>query len=86
MKLVYTTFLCWVVSLHALADMKYHPVQFVLSTSSESYYEGEKITFNITITNTDNQHTYPIMMPHTQHTSHKLFVLNLYTKTKNTPP
>ena len=33
----------------AWANLKYHPVSFVLSTDKESYYEGEKITFLITI-------------------------------------
>jgi hypothetical protein len=71
MKLVHATFFCWVVSLHALADMKYHPIRFVLSTSGESYYEGGKITFNITITNTDKTHSYPVLLPHTQNTGSK---------------
>jgi hypothetical protein len=84
MKLVHATFFCWVVSLHALADMKYHPIRFVLSTSGESYYEGGKITFNITITNTDKTHSYPVLLPHTQNTGQKLFNLNLYDKANNT--
>ncbi|MES2618955.1 MAG: hypothetical protein V4613_13845 [Bacteroidota bacterium] len=67
-----------------LANLKYHPVSFVISTDKESYYEGEKITFNITITNTDKEHSYPVILPHTQNTGQKLFYLNMYDKANNT--
>jgi hypothetical protein len=30
----------------ASANLIYHPVSFAISTGQESYYEGEKITFN----------------------------------------
>ncbi len=66
------------------ANLIYHPVSFRLSTDKESYYEGEKITFNITITNTDKERTLPVLLPHTQNTGQKLFYLNAYDKANNT--
>jgi hypothetical protein len=66
------------------ANLKYHPVSFILSTDKESYYEGEKITFNITITNNDKERTLPVLLPHTQNVGQKLFYLNAYDKAKNT--
>lgn len=68
----------------AWANLKYHPVSFVLSTDKDSYYEGEKITFNITITNTSKENTYPVLLPHTQNVGQKLFYLNAYDKANNT--
>lgn len=67
----------------AFADLQYHPVIFVLSTDKESYYEGEKITLNITITNTDKEKAYPVLLPHTQNVGQKLFYLNIYDKANN---
>ncbi|MFA9212453.1 MAG: hypothetical protein ACEQSR_01215 [Candidatus Methylacidiphilales bacterium] len=75
-------FLLW--SNIALANLKYHPVSFVLSTDKESYYEGEKITFYITITNNDKERTLPVLIPHTQNIGQKLFYLNAYDKANNT--
>lgn len=66
------------------ANLIYHPISFILSTDKESYYEGEKITFNITITNTDKEHSHPVLLPHTQNVGQKLFYLNLYDKANNT--
>lgn len=66
------------------ANLKYHPVSFVLSTDKESYYEGEKITFFITITNTSKENPYPVLLPFTQNTGQKLFYLNFYDKANNT--
>ncbi len=77
-----TIFLISVVNV--FPDVKYHPVSFTLSTDKESYYEGEKITFFITITNTSNENTYPVLLPHTQNIGQKLFYLNLYDKANNT--
>ncbi|MFZ4725324.1 MAG: hypothetical protein ACOYMD_07720 [Paludibacter sp.] len=68
----------------ALANLKYHPVSFILSTDKESYFEGEKITFLITITNNDKERTFPVLLPHTQNTGQKLFYLNAYDKANNT--
>lgn len=68
----------------AMADLKYEPLEFQLSTSQNSFYEGENITFLITITNTDKENSYPVLLPHTQNTGQKLFYLNLYDKANNT--
>lgn len=68
----------------AFANLIYHPVSFVINTDKESYYEGEKITFHITITNTSNEFTYPVLLPHTQNVGQKLFYLNVYDKANNT--
>ncbi len=80
--LILISFLFW--ANIALANLKYHPVSFVLSTDKESYYEGEKITFFITITNNDKEKTYPVLIPHTQNVGQKLFYLNAYDKANNT--
>jgi len=76
----------WLLLLHSksFANLIYHPVSFVLSTDKESYYEGEKITFYITITNNDKERTHPVLLPHTQNTGEKLFYLTAYDKAKNT--
>jgi hypothetical protein len=84
MKSIITTCLCLVLALNAMADLRYQPIRFSLSTDKESYYEGEKITFNITITNTDKKQTFPVLIPHTQNVGQKLFFLNLYDKANNT--
>lgn len=68
----------------AMANLKYHPVSFVISTDKDSYYEGEKITFNITITNTSKEFSYPVLLPHLQNVGQKLFYLNVYDKANNT--
>lgn len=65
------------------ADLHYHPMHFELSTDKTSYYEGEKITFLITITNTDKERTLPVVLPHTHNTGQKLFYLNAYDKAQN---
>lgn len=68
----------------AYADLKPHYINFTLSTNKESYYEGEKITFNITITNRDKENTHPVLIPFTQNVGQKLFYLNVYDKANNT--
>ena len=68
----------------AYADLKPRYISFTLSTDKESYYEGEKITFNITITNRDKENTHPVLIPHTQNVGQKLFYLNVYDKANNT--
>lgn len=68
----------------ANAYLVHHPVSFTLSTDKESYYEGEKITIFITITNTDKERTLPVLLPHTQNTGQKLFYLTAYDKAQNT--
>lgn len=67
----------------SFADLKYEPIRFNLKTEKESYYEGEKITFIISITNIDKSKAYPVLLPHTQNTGNKLFQLLLYDKAKN---
>ncbi len=47
--------LCNVLCNVVYADLKPRYISFTLSTDKESYYEGEKITFNITITNRDKE-------------------------------
>ncbi len=83
-KIFFLTFLPLVLNNKAFADLKYHPIKFELSTDKESYYEGEKITFNITITNTDKENSHPILLPHTQNIGQKLFCLSAYDKATNT--
>lgn len=68
----------------SFAYLKYQPIQFQISTDKEQYFEGEKIQFNITITNTDKTNSYPVLIPHTQNTGQKLFYLTAYDKAKNT--
>lgn len=65
------------------ANLKYHPISFALSTDKESYYEGEKITFYITITNTSKEKAYPVLVPHTQNIGQKLFYITAYDKANN---
>jgi hypothetical protein len=68
---------------NARADLRYEPIDFKINTAKSSYFEGEKITFLITITNTDKDHSYPVLLPHTQNHGEKLFYLNLYDKANN---
>lgn len=84
MKYAIAVFLVCLTGVNAFADLKYYPIQFKISTDKEGYYEGEKVTFHITITNTDKENTYPVLLPHTQNVGQKLFCLNLYDKANNT--
>lgn len=68
----------------ACANLIHHPVSFAISTDKESYYEGEKITIFITITNTSTENTYPVLLPHLQNTGQKLFYVSIYDKANNT--
>jgi hypothetical protein len=68
----------------AYANLKPQFISFNISTDKESYYEGDKITINITITNTDKEKTHPVLLPHTQNTGQKLFCINAYDKANNT--
>jgi hypothetical protein len=83
-KTILLTFLILVINKNAFGNLKYHPISFILSTDKESYYEGEKITFFITITNNDKEITLPVLLPHTQNVGQKLFYLNAYDKANNT--
>lgn len=84
MRINLLIFLFVLFSKSSSAYLKYHPITFKLNTDKESYYEGEKITFNIIITNTDKENSYPVLIPHTQNIGQKLFYLNLYDKANNT--
>lgn len=84
LKISFLTFLILALNKNASADLKYHPIQFELSTDKESYYEGERITFYITITNKDKEKSHPVLLPHTQNVGQKLFYLNVYDKANNT--
>ena len=66
------------------ANLKQHPVTFSLSLSKPSYYEGDRITLLITITNTDKENSHRVLLPHTQNVGQKLFYLNVYDKAENT--
>jgi len=68
----------------AFAGLNYYPISFTVNTDKDSYYEGEKITFYITITNTNKEFSFPVLLPHTQNTGQKLFYLNAYDKASNT--
>ena len=84
LKTIFLTFLILVINKNAFGNLKYHPISFILSTDKESYYEGEKITFFITIKNNDKERTLPVLLPHTQNVGQKLFYLNAYDKANNT--
>ncbi len=84
MRINLLIFLFVLFSKSSSAYLKYHPITFKLSTDKESYYEGEKITFNITITNTDKENSHPVLIPHTQNVGQKLFYLSIYDKANNT--
>lgn len=66
------------------ADVKYNPIRFTLSTNAQEYYEGGKIIFILSITNTDTQQTYPVLLPHTHNKGPKLLYLKVYDKANNT--
>lgn len=76
--------LCTMLCNPAHADLQPRYIRFTISTDKETYVEGEKITFNITITNTDKENTHPVLIPHTQNVGQKLFYLNVYDKANNT--
>ena len=84
MKTSIILILCIVLCNIAQADLKPAYISFHLSTDKDSYLEGEKITFNITITNTDKENAHPVLLPHTQNTGQKLFYLSAYDKADNT--
>jgi hypothetical protein len=84
MKTSIILILCILLCNSAQADLKPQYISFSLSTDKESYFEGEKITFNITITNNDKENSHPVLIPHTQNVGQKLFYLNAYDKANNT--
>ena len=68
----------------ACADLPYMPIRFELRTDKASYYEGEKITFLLTMRNIDKEKAYPVLLPHTQNTGNKLLCLQAFDKAQNT--
>lgn len=84
MKNIFLLFIFQLSAFLAMADAKYHPVTFQLSTGKDSYYEGEKVTFLIAITNNDKEQSYPVLLPSTRTVGQKLFYLNVYDKANNT--
>lgn len=84
MKTSIILILCNILCNMAYADLKPRYISYTLSTDKESYYEGEKITFYITITNRDKVNTHPVLIPYTQNVGQKLFYLNVYDKANNT--
>lgn len=68
----------------ACADLPYIPIRFELRTDKASYYEGEKITFLLTVRNIDKEKAYPVLLPHTQNTGKKLLCLQAFDKAQNT--
>lgn len=84
MKKSITLFLCLFISKGIFAGLIYHPVSFAIKTDKEFYYEGEKITFYLTITNNDKELSHPVLLPHTQNTGQKLFYFTVYDKANNT--
>lgn len=77
-KIGYFIFGFLTVSTLVKADLPYMPVSFIVSTAKESYYEGERVEFIMTITNNDTSKAYPILIPHTQNTGQKLIYFNVY--------
>lgn len=68
----------------SLANLKDPPLRFTLRCDKPAYYEGEKITMYVTITNRDTLNAHPVILPHTQGSGKKLFLLNVYDKASNT--
>jgi len=84
MRLVILILLLIVQSSDAYCYLIYQFLKLEVALDKASYFEGEKITFLITLTNTDNERSHPVLIPHTQNTGQKLFYLNAYDKANNT--
>ena len=67
---------------HLLADMPYMPIKFSLHTTQQSYWEGDRIDFILTIQNTDKDMTYPILTPG-QNSGNKIVYLRVYDPAGN---
>lgn len=78
----FTFIIIFIQANNVLAYLKIDPLQFQLSTEKESYYEGEKITFILTITNISNKNA-PIYIPHTQNTGLKIYSLKIFDYAEN---
>ena len=65
-------------SLLARADLPYMPFKFELKTAKETYEEGDKVEFLLTVTNQDKEHSWPLLMPGTQNSGLKLIYLEVF--------
>ncbi len=72
------TIACCLFVLFAKADLPFMPFQFELRTAKETYEEGEKVTFLLSVTNRDQERTWPLLMPGTQNAGLKLIYLEVY--------
>lgn len=82
-KMVLLIILCNLFSQNAIADMPYMPLSFTLTTDKDVYEEGERVTFILTITNTDKSKTYPVITPGSQNSGLKLIYIEVYDRAKN---
>lgn len=65
------------------ADLPYKPLRFSLATDQESYKEGDRVTFILTITNTDKDSSYPVLVPGGQEGAQDLYALSIYDIAEN---
>ncbi|MCB0697895.1 MAG: hypothetical protein KDC07_11050, partial [Chitinophagaceae bacterium] len=65
------------------ADMVYMPLKFELTTPTPVCYEWETISFNLRITNTDKDSTWPVMIPGPTNDGRKLLYMSVYTVDTN---
>jgi hypothetical protein len=84
MKFLFSVLTICLLSIQSWANLIYHPISFTIQTEKESYYEGEKINFIVTISNTSKEYSFPVLLPHTQNVGQKLFYFNAYDKANNT--
>ncbi len=84
MKLFFYVLTICLLSIQSWANLIYHPISFAIQTEKESYYEGKKINFIVTISNTSKEYSFPVLLPHTQNVGQKLFYFNAYDKANNT--
>ena len=57
MKLLFSVLTICLLSIQSWANLIYHPISFTIQTEKESYYEGEKINFIITVSNTSKEYS-----------------------------
>ncbi|MFN8265637.1 MAG: hypothetical protein U0T11_06175 [Chitinophagaceae bacterium] len=72
------TIACCFFVLFAKADLPFMPFQFELKTAKQTYEEGEKVEFILTVSNIDKERTWPLLMPGTQNAGLKLIYLEVY--------
>lgn len=73
------TVLLIVIQFSAFADMPYKPLKFELLSSKTEYKLGEILSFTLRITNTDKEHSYPVMIPGKTNSGKKLIYFTAYT-------